>query len=98
MMSLIECASWMKATCPPQPCAKEDDAPAYAKATARSTTSVLCIWGTSTSAEATVDKQEDSLYLSSEALCEGGCTRSNYSYGTLDDSRSLALQQKEGRA
>jgi hypothetical protein len=25
MMSLIECSSWMNATCPPKPCAKEDD-------------------------------------------------------------------------
>ena len=29
MMSLIECSSWLNATCPPKPCAKEGR---YAKA------------------------------------------------------------------
>jgi hypothetical protein len=46
----------MKATCPPQPCAEEDDA--HLRFALGALERIHFI---------------DSLYLSSEALCEGGC-------------------------
>jgi hypothetical protein len=59
-----------------------DDAPAYAKATARSTTSVVCTWGT-------LGGQFHKCAL---------CTRPIHSYGTLSCNHFRAPQLGEGRA